>query len=740
MPIRVSGLISGMDTDSLVQELMSAYDMKTDKYVKEQTRLEWQMDAWKGLNTKVYSFYTNKLSNMRFTTGYTKKSVKVSDDTKATISGTNSAVNGDQTLAINKLAKTGYLTGAELSTYTDANGNEQKVTTKTKMSELGFSGEGTINVKVDGKEASFTVTEDMTVAKFVSKLKDAGLNASFDETNQRMFVSAKESGAEHDFALIGDTNGVNAMKNLGIFAMSEADKAQYEVMANYTDEELKEFALNDYLKQKITEANKTYTDKNTEYTDANKKLNEQLTYAKLSAEKRGTKYTELQKKIDELETQKAAAQANGEEWTDANEEKLNGYKETMAMYDEVNTAIGVTMTEETDADGNKTFKASEADETLLETYKTNTTDTINANKEKIEENDKAVAENNKILEKKYTADEITALEFTAYGEADSKTIADYASDEAYTKIYDKYVQMRQEMADISNTSSGNLGLSQAVRIEGQDSEIVLNGATFTSNSNNYSINGLTITATGITAPGEEITVTTSTDVDAVYDMIVDFFDSYNELIKEMDTLYNADSSKGYEPLTDEEKDAMSDTEVEKWEKKIKDSLLRRDSTLSGVISAMKTAMQGSFEIDGKKYSLSSFGIATAGYFSSGENEKGVFHIDGNTKDSTVSGKEDKLKAMLANDPDTVVSFFNQLTTGVYDALTKKMASSTMSSAYTIYNDKTMQKRYDEYDDIIEEWEDKVEKIADRYYNQFAAMEKALAEMQSSSSSLASLMA
>ena len=47
-------------------------------------------------------------------------------------------------------------------------------------------------------------------------------------------------------------------------------------------------------------------------------------------------------------------------------------------------------------------------------------------------------------------------------------------------------------------------------------------------------------------------------------------------------LYNADSAKGYEPLTDDEKDAMSDSEVEKWEKKIKDSLLRKDSTINGV--------------------------------------------------------------------------------------------------------------------------------------------------------------
>ena len=58
-----------------------------------------------------------------------------------------------------------------------------------------------------------------------------------------------------------------------------------------------------------------------------------------------------------------------------------------------------------------------------------------------------------------------------------------------------------------------------------------------------------------------------------------FLSQYNSLINEITSLYNADSAKGYEPLTDDEKDAMSDTEVEKWEQKIKDSLLRRDDNL-----------------------------------------------------------------------------------------------------------------------------------------------------------------
>ncbi len=103
----------------------------------------------------------------------------------------------------------------------------------------------------------------------------------------------------------------------------------------------------------------------------------------------------------------------------------------------------------------------------------------------------------------------------------------------------------------------------------------------------------------------------------------------------MDSAYNADSSKGYEPLTDDEKEAMSDKEVEKnGNRRLRIPLLRRDSTLNSIASSMKVAMAKSYTINGKSYSLSSFGINTLGYFVSADNEKNAYHIDGNSKDES----------------------------------------------------------------------------------------------------------
>ena len=146
-----------------------------------------------------------------------------------------------------------------------------------------------------------------------------------------------------------------------------------------------------------------------------------------------------------------------------------------------------------------------------------------------------------------------------------------------------------------------------------------------------------------------------------------------------------------------------------------------------------------YEVDGKKYSLSSFGISTLSYFTAADNEKGAYHIDGDSDDANTSGNTDKLMAAINNDPEAVVDFMKQLTTGLYTAIDKQMKSTTLSSAYTIYNDKQMQKEYDNYTKVLKEWEKKISDKEDYYYKKFSAMETALGKLNSNSSYLTGML-
>ena len=78
MAIRLSGMNSGLDTDSIVKALVSGYTTKKEKYEKAQTKLGWKQESWKSLNTKVYSMYSN-ISNLRFSSAYNLKKTSVSD-------------------------------------------------------------------------------------------------------------------------------------------------------------------------------------------------------------------------------------------------------------------------------------------------------------------------------------------------------------------------------------------------------------------------------------------------------------------------------------------------------------------------------------------------------------------------------------------------------------------------------------------------------------------------------------
>ena len=72
MPIRITGMNSGLDTEALVQELVSAYRKKSEKYTKAQTKLSWKQDAWKDLNTKINKFYGN-IRSLKYSSAYKKR-------------------------------------------------------------------------------------------------------------------------------------------------------------------------------------------------------------------------------------------------------------------------------------------------------------------------------------------------------------------------------------------------------------------------------------------------------------------------------------------------------------------------------------------------------------------------------------------------------------------------------------------------------------------------------------------
>ncbi|MEY8325233.1 flagellar filament capping protein FliD [Lachnospiraceae bacterium 54-11] len=511
MAMRLTGMYSGLDTDTIIQELVAAKRTKVDDKTKEQKKLKIKQDTWSELNKKLKSLQS-RVAGMRLSDAYTKRTTKVSNSSIANVITGDGAVNGVQTLKVNKLAKIGYLTGGKVSNKSAGNANALST-----LKDLGMAdGDGKISLETNGKTVDINISEETTISDVLSQLKSAGLNASFDENQQRLFISSKDYGSNSDFKITaGDAVGQEALKKLGLETTSLSAED----------------------------------------------------FAKLPAEER-----------------------------------------------------------------------------------------------------------------------------------------------------EKY----------------------ATKVDGQDAEIVLNGATFTSKNNVFDINGLTITA--LTESSETVTLTTEMDTDGIYDMIKGFLKQYNEVMNEMDKLYNASSAKGYEPLTNDEKMSMSDSEIEEWEKKIKDSILRKDENLSTVSSSLREIMSGGISVGGKTMYLFDFGIDTLGYFDAEENERNMYHIDGDADDAETSGKADKLRGMIASDPDTVINFFSQLSQQLYGKMFDMSKSVNGYRSYgNFYDDKKMQSDYDDYTSKIKDLEDKLTAYEDKWYAKFSKMETAMAKMQSSQNALAGLL-
>lgn len=685
MGIGLSGINSGMDTDAIVEALVMTKTAKKNQYVKAQKKLEMKQDAWKTLNSKIYSFYTKTLSNMRMVGSFNKKTTSVSNPAIAKITANSSSVSGTQTLGVRSLAKAGYLTGGQMETK-----DGEKVSADTTMKQMGIDGDTTISVSVGGKESFINVTEDMTLNTFVKKLQETGVNANLDTVNQRIFISSKSSGKDNDFSITAASGGgVDALKTLGLYTNSKADVDQYKKWAEMSDAE---------FNQKVSAAQAVYT------KEAEEKL--------LAEQNEGYKkdIESLQKQLEELQVKRA-----DDTLTD----------DDRAKYDEKIQEI---------TDRKNDITASMAYNQKLINGETVSGDSV----EKRVENKQAA------VQEAYDSKRTTAQAYVAHKEG--KSVDEYFDEYFAGKglSAEKEEKVRKIYEDLEITADSRDEGKGAVRIAGEDAEIELNGAKFTSSSNTFNVNGLTITAqelTGTDIDGKlnTVSITTSQDTEGVYNMVKDFLKGYNELINEMDKLYNASSAKGYEPLTDEEKAEMTDKEIELWEEKIKGSLLRRDSSLDKIIQVMKNSMAGGVTIDGKKSYLSQFGIQTGGYLYAAENERGAYHINGDEDDELFSAETNKLMQALVNDSDQVAKVISGIASNLYNNMTSAMRSTTMSSSYTVYNDKQMKEEYNSYTEKIAAQEEKIKWWEDYYRSKFTAMEKMLASLNQQQSSLSGML-
>lgn len=293
----------------------------------------------------------------------------------------------------------------------------------------------------------------------------------------------------------------------------------------------------------------------------------------------------------------------------------------------------------------------------------------------------------------------------------------------------------------SNSGDGkeNLFAALGLNAEGENGATVKSAqnAEFTYNDsleisskeNNYSINGINLEFNNVTDGNARLTVTTNVD-DAV-DKIKDFVEKYNKVVELMNTSQTERKKYDYKPLLEEQKEEMTESQIEKWEKEAKSGILRGETVIQFGLSSMRQGWYSKVETDGEYSTLSQVGISTtANYFDGGKLE-----ID-----------EEKLRKALSENPEDVHKLFSNsakddsrgLVNRLEDTLNRtkrQIEDRAGKDTHAGLDDYSLGKRMKDLNTRISDFERKMLQVEQRYWNQFTQMEKAIARLNDQSSQL-----
>lgn len=216
-----------------------------------------------------------------------------------------------------------------------------------------------------------------------------------------------------------------------------------------------------------------------------------------------------------------------------------------------------------------------------------------------------------------------------------------------------------QSVSVSNGGSGTF-FNIASTTEGKDSIAIIDGQTVRRPGNSFSVNGVNYSLLKESETTQSLTL--SLDSEFVYNNIKSAVEKYNEIMDKLNTKLTEKYDRNFSPLTEEQKDAMSEEDIKKWEEKAKTGLLRNDALLQAVVTEFRQSMSDT--ISGVSGNLTNIGLSTGAY-----SDRGKITID-----------DTKLKAVIASDPDKILSLLGQKSTS-QPTYSRTLSLSQMQTRY-----------------------------------------------------------
>jgi flagellar hook-associated protein 2 len=611
---RLTGLATGLDTDSVVKKLMKIEQIPLDQLKQKQQKEMWLSDAYRQWNADLFTFQTNTLFNMKLSSTYNTFDVSSSQPNSVSGTATSNAIAGTYTIAVKQVAQSATFTSNKVmldptKPLGDAAQGARQLTADTSI---------IINVYNDPQNpltlqsATVAIKTTDTINDVIAKINSAtdatgkslGLQAMYDSNLQQFILRTKATGASTKIDLSSNTSTFLS-NTLGIGTNASVTGSAVTYPVSVTG------GMNDSLTIDLGGG-----------VSSTLSLNQ------------GTYHT------------------------------------PQDLVQEINDEIGknITLATKVSASVDATGKIT--------------------------------------------------LTSAATGTQSSITVSGNGS----------------SAIGLVSPASGTGGTGTLVTT-GQNADIVFNGNEInTLSTNNITVMGInfSLKSPTVDASGNPTTssITVSRNIDAEVKNIEDFVTKYNDLLDRLNKANNEPVYKDYQPLTDDQRSAMSDKQIELWEAKAKSGLLRGDSIISGLINKMRNDMS-SLVSNGSSYnSLASIGISSKSY-----QDRGKLYVD-----------ETKLRAAIQNDPDGVRNLFSQIgdtatgTNGLVHRLSddiqqaiKDLTNKGGMTGNSPYDQSVIGKLLASIQTDITRQTDKMNKKEDQYYKQFAAMEAAVAKFNSQSS-------
>lgn len=279
-----------------------------------------------------------------------------------------------------------------------------------------------------------------------------------------------------------------------------------------------------------------------------------------------------------------------------------------------------------------------------------------------------------------------------------------------------------------NNGIQTIGLDNPNEVKGKEDvpgQVKINGVLLQIPSNNFTYDGIEFNFKQETVTGQTYTISTSPDEDAIFNSISKFVEEYNNLIDKLNSKISQARYKDYHPLSDEERAAMDDKVIEKWEEKAKSGLLRRDPMITDALTQLRVAIYNPVSGVNKKFDiLSEIGISTtkAGSEGSVSNylDNGKLYIDETKLRKAISANGNEVMELFTKSSPSTDAKTKFEESGIaqrlYGALgeitskiTKKAGSAGMGEESEYF---TMGKNMQGLNDQIRRWEKRIQDIED----------------------------